>query len=159
MSQLAVIYEHRSGAASCGREHRSARNSRQMAAGVEFRGCSSAGRAPALQAGGHRFEPVHLHHSFGVEEGSWSSRKKQFRCCANDIVGHPARASGLGCVGLWTSESGSGASLGACVGSDVGPLHGRLCLTGSSLRGGGQRAWGERSEAFEYVCAEWSGLR
>ena len=24
-------------------------------------GCSSAGRAPALQAGGHRFEPVHLH--------------------------------------------------------------------------------------------------
>ena len=25
-------------------------------------GCSSAGRAPALQAGGHRFEPVHLHH-------------------------------------------------------------------------------------------------
>ena len=27
-------------------------------------GCSSAGRAPALQAGGHRFEPVHLHHFF-----------------------------------------------------------------------------------------------
>ena len=26
------------------------------------RGCSSAGRAPALQAGGHRFDPVHLHH-------------------------------------------------------------------------------------------------
>ena len=25
-------------------------------------GCSSAGRAPALQAGGHRFESVHLHH-------------------------------------------------------------------------------------------------
>ena len=24
-------------------------------------GCSSVGRAPALQAGGHRFEPVHLH--------------------------------------------------------------------------------------------------
>ena len=24
-------------------------------------GCSSAGRAPALHAGGHRFEPVHLH--------------------------------------------------------------------------------------------------
>jgi hypothetical protein len=24
-------------------------------------GCSSAGRAPALQAGGHRFDPVHLH--------------------------------------------------------------------------------------------------
>ena len=25
------------------------------------RGCSSIGRAPALHAGGHRFEPVHLH--------------------------------------------------------------------------------------------------
>ena len=25
------------------------------------RGCSSAGRAPALQAGGQRFEPAHLH--------------------------------------------------------------------------------------------------
>ena len=25
-------------------------------------GCSSVGRAPALQAGGHRFDPVHLHH-------------------------------------------------------------------------------------------------
>ena len=24
-------------------------------------GCSSVGRAPALQAGGHRFEPDHLH--------------------------------------------------------------------------------------------------
>ena len=26
------------------------------------RGCSSVGRAPALQAGGHRFDPVQLHH-------------------------------------------------------------------------------------------------
>ena len=25
-------------------------------------GCSSDGRAPALHAGGHRFEPDHLHH-------------------------------------------------------------------------------------------------
>jgi hypothetical protein len=25
------------------------------------RGCSSAGRAPALQAGGHRFDPGQLH--------------------------------------------------------------------------------------------------
>ena len=25
-------------------------------------GCSSAGRAPALQAGGHRFDPDYLHH-------------------------------------------------------------------------------------------------
>src|ERR1700682_4438188 len=26
--------------------------------------CSSAGRAPALQAGGHRFDPGHVHHIF-----------------------------------------------------------------------------------------------
>jgi len=32
-------------------------------------GCSSAGRAPALQAGGQRFDPAQLHHSFGVEVG------------------------------------------------------------------------------------------
>ena len=31
-------------------------------------GCSSAGRAPALHAGGHRFEPVHLHQSDGEEQ-------------------------------------------------------------------------------------------
>ena len=31
--------------------------------GIIFgRGYSSAGRAPALQAGGHRFEPDYLHH-------------------------------------------------------------------------------------------------
>lgn len=28
-------------------------------------GCSSAGRAPALQAGGQRFDPAQLHHSLG----------------------------------------------------------------------------------------------
>jgi hypothetical protein len=28
----------------------------------DFRGISSAGRAPALQAGGQRFDPVMLHH-------------------------------------------------------------------------------------------------
>ena len=32
------------------------------------RGCSSVGRAPALQAGGQRFDPVQLHHLFeGIE--------------------------------------------------------------------------------------------
>src|SRR5438874_10551116 len=29
------------------------------------RGCSSVGRAPALQAGGRRFDSVHLHHFYG----------------------------------------------------------------------------------------------
>gem|GEM_PF-4937093 len=31
---------------------------------LQIRGCSSVGRAPALQAGGHRFESGHLHHPF-----------------------------------------------------------------------------------------------
>ena len=31
---------------------------------AETWGCSSVGRAPALQAGGQRFEPAHLHHYF-----------------------------------------------------------------------------------------------
>ena len=31
-------------------------------------GCSSAGRAPALQAGGQRFEPAHLHHLLRFHE-------------------------------------------------------------------------------------------
>lgn len=34
---------------------------------IERWGCSSAGRAPALQAGGQRFDPAQLHHSIGVE--------------------------------------------------------------------------------------------
>ncbi len=33
--------------------------------GKSLRGCSSAGRAPALQAGGQRFDPAQLHHWFG----------------------------------------------------------------------------------------------
>ncbi len=39
-----------------------ARNAhRHNARDVRARGCSSVGRAPALQAGGHRFESGHLH--------------------------------------------------------------------------------------------------
>jgi hypothetical protein len=39
-----------------------------------LRGCSSAGRAPALQAGGHRFEPVHLHQRAGLARGFGGGR-------------------------------------------------------------------------------------
>ena len=35
----------------------------EKAKATRKRGCSSAGRAPALQAGGHGFEPHHLHQS------------------------------------------------------------------------------------------------
>ena len=38
-------------------------------------GCSSAGRAPALQAGGHRFEPVHLHQRIRVGRKQAGERK------------------------------------------------------------------------------------
>ena len=33
----------------------------------DIRGYSSAGRAPALQAGGHRFDPVCLHHTLQIK--------------------------------------------------------------------------------------------
>jgi hypothetical protein len=35
----------------------------------DFGGFSSSGRAPALQAGGERFDPVNLHH-FLVNDGA-----------------------------------------------------------------------------------------
>ena len=34
----------------------------------DIRGYSSAGRAPALQAGGQRFDPAYLHHRFEKTE-------------------------------------------------------------------------------------------
>jgi hypothetical protein len=34
-------------------------------------GCSSIGRAPALQAGGRRFDSVHLHHLSGAITNSY----------------------------------------------------------------------------------------
>ena len=39
---------------------------------IYTRGYSSAGRAPALQAGGHRFESDYLHHPTGDSEISAS---------------------------------------------------------------------------------------
>ena len=54
----------------------------------ESRGCSSAGRAPALQAGGHRFDPVHLHQlatKWMAQarncDGSWPVRFLQWIAC------------------------------------------------------------------------------
>ena len=42
-----------------------------------LRGYSSAGRAPALQAGGQRFDPAYLHHSIGrlkMDSLKWERR-------------------------------------------------------------------------------------
>src|SRR5437899_13019224 len=38
---------------------------------TEFWGCSSAGRAPGLQPGGHRFEPGQLHQKTRSGEMAW----------------------------------------------------------------------------------------
>ena len=42
-------------------------------------GCSSAGRAPALQAGGHGFESHHLHHLLSLKRkvSKETSNKKE----------------------------------------------------------------------------------
>ena len=48
-------------------------------------GYSSAGRAPALQAGGQRFDPVYLHHPLFLERKSGQKELcaglVSFRCC------------------------------------------------------------------------------
>ena len=47
----------------------------------ELWGCSSVGRAPALQAGGQGFESPHLHslvpNKFDTNEWSWKASRKQ----------------------------------------------------------------------------------
>jgi hypothetical protein len=52
------------------------------------RGCSSAGRAPALQAGGRRFDPDQLHHFRSQESGvrKQGSGKKLRREAARFIL-------------------------------------------------------------------------
>ena len=95
------------------------------------RGCSSAGRAPALQAGGRRFESDHLHHfGVGVDRASEHVRGKQYRgeakiigvcgfCRKRDAGGVSKWRHGFSDQvrghGLCQGESGSGASLGASI--------------------------------------------
>ena len=57
----------------------------QVAAGIEW-GCSSVGRAPALQAGGHEFESHHLHES--NEENVRSVRTEPGECIHADEPGY-----------------------------------------------------------------------
>src|SRR6185436_13681701 len=84
-----------------------------------IRGCSSAGRAPALQAGGRRFESDHLHHfgwSGGVEWiGSVSRRSESNRCLWFLCETVTPEVSPDGGAVLCQGESGSGASLGATI--------------------------------------------
>ena len=55
------------------------------------RGCSSAGRAPALQAGGHGFEPHHLHQSTQVDKIMMEEPNNQVSEC-NRFVAQVVRA-------------------------------------------------------------------
>ena len=54
---------------------------------VEIWGCSSAGRAPALQAGGQEFDPPHLHHRASEDEEMTTGRRK-----SNGLVAQVVRA-------------------------------------------------------------------
>ena len=47
-----------------------------------MRGCSSAGRAPALQAGGQEFDPPHLHHR-ASEDGNDDRTPKLTWACSS----------------------------------------------------------------------------
>ena len=46
-------------------------------------GCSSVGRAPALQAGGQRFDPANLHHQFEI--GLKRLSFKRFNLALNEL--------------------------------------------------------------------------
>jgi hypothetical protein len=73
----------------------------QQAAVRQDRGCSSIGRAPALQAGGRRFDPVQLHQVEGaagrvlrlgsigcgaresaLKRWSWKRPRPGLKCCS-----------------------------------------------------------------------------
>ena len=47
----------------------------------DLRGCSSVGRAPALQAGGQEFESLHLH--LIIQRAAAGLAGKLFRACSN----------------------------------------------------------------------------
>ena len=110
---------------------------------TRFGGRSSAGRAPALQAGGRRFEPDRLHFcgrreattrlrsrreqkSPGGSNNAWlhslsnAPRGDPFSSQRRKKFGRALRGMGRG--GLCQGESGSGASLGA---SSVASLTGK----------------------------------
>src|SRR5271166_4716404 len=78
-------------------------------------GCSSAGRAPALQAGGRRFESDHLHHFGGVELIGWYRGEAKAIGIDGSVGTAMPEGSPGGGAGLCQGESGSGASLGAAT--------------------------------------------
>ncbi len=76
---------------------------RRLSRGVpRHGGCSSAGRAPALQAGGRRFESDHLHQS-GV--GLWVFLISDFRFLHSDLC-HRISGKLRSLAGLWARAGG-----------------------------------------------------
>ena len=55
---------------------------------VEIWGCSSAGRAPALQAGGQEFDPPHLHQRASEDEETTTVAKKLHGLVAQVVRAH-----------------------------------------------------------------------
>ena len=53
-----------------------------------IRGCSSAGRAPALQAGGQEFDPPHLHQRASEDERNDDRRQKLHGLVAQVVRAH-----------------------------------------------------------------------
>ena len=58
----------------------------------DIRGYSSAGRAPALQAGGHRFDPVHLHQDRDVQENKGARGRTAASNPRYGLIAQPVRA-------------------------------------------------------------------
>ncbi len=96
------------------------------------RGCSSAGRAPALQAGGHRFEPVHLHQSCGArlvgDRRNRRFRRGRRRCRAKTRQrnGMCLRSILCGCRGALLMDNRKEASCVTEAVSGDGASHHRL---------------------------------
>ena len=88
-----------------------------------YRGCSSVGRAPALQAGGHRFDPVHLHHFERREAQQYDQRGSSLiRICERSKASREASFWSFdlkGCSLFNNSEEASASiSQGRCMGCD-----------------------------------------
>ena len=63
-----------------------------------IRGCSSAGRAPALQAGGHRFDPGQLHQFLRAQSAARQGSYAPATCDDRDCASSRDVRIGVGCL-------------------------------------------------------------
>ena len=116
------------------------------------RGCSSVGRAPALQAGGHRFDSVHLHH---FERTKPQNEEGSFRLIRVPERSQVSRAAYFwsfdlrGCSLFNNSEEASASiSQGRCTGCD--------CIDWIPSKSGGIRHKRENSCSRDFGFARGS---